>query len=386
MTATEPDVLDLLRAIDPIDPVDPLAQPGQAHADAARLAQVQRVVQLRRAYASPPASTSGARGRWRVAAIVVAAVVAAPVGLVAMLPGVASRLGLPWVTSVAVLGSEAADRLCDGGGHATAIPPSQASLRLWPGELPSGWTVTAVFARDIDVSRSGCVVPSMVLAETTADNVVVGSVRVVGPRTSVSLPGDPEFTTDRVAGRPAREVTYPGMEVPDFRRWLVTGPGGLTWELDAAGLTESRARQIADSLSFTTTHVDYRAEPGSPVSVLYRRTGPPYPTRASGGLEWYVNFRDASGHVRGLSVRRSPLRLPLGSEEIAPGSRLRQVEGRPAVENPGSLTVEVRPGVLASTEVRGDLPAIEQLLGSLVNLDSDDPRLQRYALDEHYGR
>jgi hypothetical protein len=390
MTRTDTDVMDLLRASDPVQ--------RSSSPDADQLAGVRRIVDHRRNSAplAPPLPSArshpahSTHRRSRVAAIALAAVVATPVGLVALVPGTANRLGLPWLTPAAVIGTELSQRACDGGGHATAIPPAEASPRLWPGELPAGWSVETVFARKLDASRSGCSAPSLVLAETTGGR-VGGSVRVVGPLRRMGYPGDPTFTPDRIAGLTAREVAYPGMERSDFQRWVVTGPAGLEWEVDGVGLGEQRAREIADRLSFTPTHVSYAAGADPSVSVLYQRTGPPYPNVTSGGLEWTVRFRDAEGRRREVLVRRSALRLPIGSDEIAPGARIVELDGRPAVEHTtaggsrGSVTVEVQPGILAWADVRDDLQVVEQLLSSLVQLDKDDPRLTTYALHETYG-
>lgn len=383
MTVAEPDVLDLLRA------ADPLSEPGTD--DGGRLAAARRLVDAyrRRSPARPTPQPWAKQPRhrwWRVAAITLACIVAAPVVLVATLPGMVGRLGLPWPgTSVAVIGSELADRVCETGGHATAIAPSEANLRLWPGSLPAGWTPRTVFARDIDHSHEGCVAPSLVLAQLTEGRVVVGIVRVVGPREAMRYPGDPTLTTDEIAGLPAKRVIYPGMQDPSFHRWVLTGPGGLFWEVEAVGFTDVQARSIADQLSFTEAHVDYQAATAAPVSVLYRRSAQPYPTTTSGGLEWYVYFRDEAGHARHLLVRRGSLELPLAADEIAPGARQLDVNGLPGIQDGRYLTVEVQPGVLASIEVAGDLPTAERLLTSLSSLDPSDPRLRRYALREEYG-
>lgn len=369
------DVLPLLRAADPVDAsVDTV--------DAVRLAGVRRVVDLHRHAAAPTPTRHGAR-RWRAVAIGLGAVVAAPVALVAVLPGTANRLGLPWVTSAAVLGTEIAARTCDGGGHSSALAPSEASPRLWPADLPAGWSVDTVLANRTDSSTAGCVAPSLVLAEMADDQVVGGIVRVVGPVRRVNQPGDPTRIPDRVAGLAADEIVYPGLGDARFHRWVVTGAPDGEWEVVTLGLSESRAREITDRLTFTATQVSYPDD--ATVSVRYRRNGPPYPRHTSGGIDWSLTLLDPSGRERQLEVRRDTLRLPLGAREFSPGTRFFELDGHAAMDDPVSarrhvLSIEVLPGVVASATAFGDEADVERLLTSLVDLDPGDPRLVTHAL------
>lgn len=386
MTVTDDELLDLLNAADPIGPA--AVHGGASVDDPTRLAQVRRVVDARREQQpwSRPHRRLDRLQRWRVAAMVTAAVVATPVGLLASLPGIASRLGLPWATSVAVIGSELADRECDSGGHSSAIAPSDASMRLWPSELPAGWAPETVFARDIDKSHRGCLLPSLVLADLGADRTVNGLIRVVGPRQAFRYQGDITTSPDQLAGLSAKMISYdPSFQDPAFHRWVVTGPGGSLWEVAAIGISVAETRRTLAKAQFTRRSVSYAEGADPSMSVLYRREGPPFQLTTSGTLEWYVYFRDEQDRERHLFVWRSAPAVPLTADEYGPGAQLLDVDGRPAILDPRNLTVEVRPGVLASMEVAGDLPAVQGLLSDLVDLNRDDPRLRRYALDEKYS-
>lgn len=374
MTTTDLDLMALLRAVDPMNP--------ETDGDVtARLTGVRRVIDTRRSV--PPAHDTRPSGRrWRTVAVLAAAAVLSPLAVVTLVPGIAARVGMPWV---AILGSDVADRLaCESGGHATQIPPREAPLRLWPGELPAGWTVQNVWAHEVD-GPGGCWTPSLVVGATGADGVVTGTVQVIGPRADISMSGEPDLRPDRVAGRPAHEVVYPGMETAGFRRWVVRGPGDQEWEVRTNGFDGRRAREVVDQITLTATHASYQESPGSDVTVLHQRTGPPYPT-TSHGYDWYVTFLDDQGHKRQLWVRDTSLDVPIVSEAV-PGVRLYQLDGHPAMADvatagPGDLAVEPSPGVLVVVSPRGDLKVAEQLLTSLVNLDRNDPRLTRYDLPE----
>ena len=380
MTTTDMDLMAMLRAVDPIN--------TDTETDvAARLGGVRRVIDARRVSAATVRDTRSSYRRWQVVAVLAGAAVLSPVAVVSLVPGMAARVGMSWM---AIVGTEVADRLaCDGGGYASPIPPRDAPLRLWPGELPAGWTVQTVFARRTEGS-AGCTAPSLTVAETAPDGVVTGTVRVVGPQRRIAMPGDPDLNPDRVAGRPAVEVVYPGMERPDFRRWIVRGPEDREWEVLSIGFEGGRDREVVDQLAFTATHASYTQSPGSELTVVHERTGPPYPD-TSDGLEWYVTLRDDRGRKRAIYVRDTSLDIPIVSE-VVPGARVYQLDGRPAMadtpatEGVQSLTIEPAPGVLATMPIRGDLDVVERVLTSLVNLDKGDPRLTEYALPERYEK
>ena len=385
MTSTRDlDLLDTVRWADPLR--DALVG---AASDADRLLGARRVLGARVGHPTEPISRPFLRrpSWWRRVALVTAVLTALPIGATVVVPDVMTRLGLRWltdqVTGSATAGGGAESGLPCGTGHAQAIRPDRAPLRLWPTDLPDGVRVTTVFARSTSFT-GWCTDPSLVLAELTPDGTVRGSLAVIGPGRDIQQDGEPERLLDRVAGLPAVRIGYPGMQSPDFQRWVVTDRDLNEWEVVVIGYPAGVARTMADGLSFRGTDVSWSGR-DQRLTLLHRRTGRPYPTSTSGGLDWYVRLSDG----RSLEIQTSPNRRQAGlfGDGVAPGTRVYHLGGRPThawVEGgiTRSVAVEVSPGVRAFMEVRGDLPAVERMLTSLVDLDPDDPRLDDLALDE----
>lgn len=377
-----PNELHTLNHLDPIREVD-LTELDQ------HLQQARRIVDARR----PDAAPTGRRRRWRAIAVATAIAATMPVAAVIVVPDVVRKTGLPWVTDLT--GSATAENgmipgLSCGGGYAAAIRPGEAPLRLWPRQLPAGWTVERVFARRTS-TWGWCTPPSLVLARTGAVGVVTATVTVVGPNRDIQWDGEPRLVPDRVAGQPADAVVYPGMEMANFHRWMVT-TGRDQWEVVVNGLDRAEAKAAADGLVFTDTLVSWQGQTGSPnFEIVHRRNdAQPYPNRVWGGLEWSVVLRDPAGRERSIEVMRRAAEWRQGlAADVHVGARQVWLGGRPALVNTdpepaSSITLEVVPGVRAVMNVQGDGAAVEQILTSLENLPADDPRLDEYAAKERY--
>ena len=198
-----------------------------------------------------------------------------------------------------------------------------------------------------------------------ADGVVVGTVGVVGPVPRVSMPGDPTYLPDSIAGLAAREVVYPGMGDALFHRWVVTGPSGDEWEVVTTGLAVTRARRWRRPLAIGPTRVDYAESGDATVSQLYRRAGAPYPRRSSAGSSGpCASSTTTAGSARSrCSDALSASHWQPPSSARARGSAL-STTARP-MENPVTprrhiLQVEVQPGVVASAAGLGDDAAVLQ--------------------------
>lgn len=375
------DHLDLLTAIGSLDPA------ASAHStEAVQLAGIRRVVDARRAVEHPHHRPLRRRWRWLVA--LTAGFTALPVVVTIAVPDLVARLRVPWVAPD-VLGSATAgggvlSGLSCGGGYARAVRPDTAPIRLWPAEIPAGWSVRQVFANQSEWT-GWCTPPSLRLVRLTDDGTVTARVEVTGPSRDIRWDGEPRLRPTRLAGLPAREVTYPGMGQSDFHRWVVEPGGGNQWVVESIGLTEVEARTVAEGLRIDDANVAWTQGDGPEMTVLDQRVGRPYPNRVMSSLEWYLELHDGRA-TRSIEIRRrEPQIFPI---ELGPGCRLYRLGGRSALMcpdgrgRPNSLSVEVQPGVIAWADVRGDRAEVERLLLSLTDLPKDDPRLDRYATNQ----
>ena len=368
---------DVLRAADPIrgQDTDPLAG---VHLSRAAALLAQRLLVAARTMAIRPRH----RRSWRrrLIAATVAAVVLPGVAVVAG-PPIAARFGLsgtPFAES-AVAGD---GRLTCEGGDAAAIPPDSAAVRLWPTALPSGWRVTRVFARRFS-GTNWCTAPSLVVVRTNATGLITGTVRLTGPVPGIKVEKGARTAPDRVWRYDA--VRFRDRDDSRYHTWIVTDPTGGQWfaEVDGYRLAQARALLGAARLDGHTARWESRRTPT--LRVVHRRTGPPYPTTIHDGLDWYLNL-DARGTGRQLEAWGGRGGAPVASTATV-GTRMIAVRGTVMLVDyvegrPNAVYADVEPGMVAWSDVRGDLPAAEARLLSLRNLPADDPRLRRYALKE----
>ena len=373
------DVLDLLAASDPQrDTVSDAS-------DSARLATIRALVEV-----SPEQSTAPLapmRSVWPrrlvVGGVAAGVLAAVPVVIPALLPDGANSP----LSSLAIADD---GRLNCGEGYATAIPPKDADLRLLPAELPPGWTLIKIFARD-ETSHGYCVDPSLTVADPQD-----GSRRlsVYGPFPPIDVEGLGSSTQVTLWGRPAARFDYDFKAPRELHRWVWTDETGQTWLAEMLGYTLAEGSDVLGSVKTETDHVLWEPlDSASHLSVLHRRTGPPYSTD-SRGLSWYVDLVGPGGPVSltvGKSYHNEP--APLLSRPSLAAGEVTQLNGRPLVveaqetpDAPYFLLYEFAPGVhVGATTTRPPSDDLLRVIGSLTDVSADDPRLTELALDEDYG-
>lgn len=144
---------------------------------------------------------------------------------------------------------------------------------------------------------------------------------------------------------------------------------------------------VAHAASFDGRNVDWNPAAAPGLRVLHQRTGEPYKTSTT-GEDWYLRF-DGAGPERTVEAvsRRGDNASVLS--RVTTGSRLATVAGRDAFVlkidgAPRAVYTDVRPGLTAFSEVRGDLEPVLRMIASLSQLDQDDSRLDDLALAESY--
>ena len=340
-----------------------------------------------------PARTHRLRPRTRLALVAAAAAVITAVPVVASVVGDDGD-GAPSVLPVAVAGN---GELVCGQGYASIVDPAEAEVRLLPDQLPAGWAYTEVFARH---ERSqGCDAQSLVALRLDPAGVVTGRVAVSGPvEAFVNGPVvDRDSVPDTVFGAPARRfdlVPDPARYVDaEVHRWVWTDGAGRQWSAEVIGFGLDEARRQLTGVAIDGDAVAWEpVDPGW--TLVHRRTGAPYVV-PTGGVIWTVGL---TGGVegRGFDVYSSPEPdLPVAADAFI-GDRLTDLDGRAAVVSPprggeadggapGSsplmtVAVDVQPGVRAVTRIEAeDLAAVEQMLVSLRQVPTDDPRIEEYG-------
>jgi RNA polymerase sigma-70 factor, ECF subfamily len=378
MTRTD-HLLDALRTVDPVAPED-------ASADFERLRRIRASLDGRRLAPIDVelANPSRPHLRRRVAIVAAVAAVGSAVPVAAGIVLGQDRAGRLLPAAVAGDG-----RLQCGGGYAKAIPPGKASLRLLPADLPSGWSLKRVFARD-ESTRGWCTPASLTAIAAGADGVVSASLHVTGPVQAI-VGGDQAMASDVIDG--SKAVRY-GDDEMRFYAWIWTDDVGQEWQAEVAGYGLDEARAVMSAVRTEGTDVTLAASGAPQFHVVHRRTGKPYATSWN-ALAWYVDLDD-KGAERSLHVRQQLTDIVPIAAHLRAGARLITIAGKPAILYPRTgnpdkgdgksfrvLLVEDRPGVVVQTELHdGELPEISRVIGSLSNTDPGDERLERYRLRE----
>jgi hypothetical protein len=370
------DLDTLLRDADPLR-----TRPGD---DVSLLATVRERIDRDR---EPVSSPHGRRMTWPrrigLAAAAAAVLTAVPLVLSAVLPDDA---GLQQhVVPAAVAGDGTID--C-GTGFAAVIDPADADPRLLPDQVPHGWRLTEVFARESSTT-GWCIPPSLAVLQFGPDEVVSGTLRVIGPIQAViddrSMGGS---TPDTVDGHAARLFT--AADGGPLNRWIWTDDHGQQWEAESDGASLEQARTALAAVATSGSRISWSPARAAGWTAVHVRTGAPYSTHRQ-GLEWYMRF-DGHGREQMLEVDRDggPT-VPLAARAQV-GSRLTTLGGRPAVISPGdgvpaatAVQVEVGPGTTAWGRAAGDdladLADLTTMLTSLRDVQRDDPQLARYGTD-----
>jgi hypothetical protein len=375
-------VLDLLASSDP--------QRGGStdETDAARLVAIRAMVDTAVTAVEPSPSTKRTRSVGPRGLVVVGVTVAVLAALAVLVPAL-----LPDGARAPLSDAAIADggRLNCDEGYAAAIPPRDADLRLLPARLPSGWTLTRIFARE-ETFRGYCVPPSLTVADPDQP---WRRMSVYGPFPAISLDGLGEGTPVTVVGRPGLRFDYDFASPHELHRWVWTDGAGQTWMAETSGYPLTEADTVVATVSTEGDRVRWEpADPTRRLSVLHQRNGPPYPTD-SRSLAWYVDL-DGPGGPLSLQVsktyRDDPAPL-LASTSPGPFGEVTRLNGRTLIlnheggrESPTLLAYEWAPGVVVQAEIRSHaLADALAIIGSLTDVPADDPRLETYALDEDYG-
>jgi hypothetical protein len=375
-------------ALDLVATSDPQRGGSTDEADAARLVAIRAIVDTAVTTVEPSPSTKRTRRVWPRGLVVVGVAAAVLAAAAVLVPAVLPDRARAPLSDAAIADD---GRLNCGEGYAAAIPPRDADLRLLPARLPSGWTLTRIFARE-QTSRGYCVPPSLTVADPDRS---WRRMSVYGPFPAVSLDG-------LGAGRPVTVVGRPGLRFDDevaslheLHRWVWIDQSGQTWMAEASGYPLTEADTVVAAVSTQGDRVRWEpANPTSRLSVLHQRTGPPYPTD-SRSLAWYVDLDGPGGPLR-LQVTKTygddPAPL-LASTSPGPFGEVTRLNGRTLIlndegrrESPTLLAYEWAPGVVVQAEIPGHaLADTLAIISSLTHVPTDDPRLETYALDEDYG-
>lgn len=324
--------------------------------------------------------------RWRLV-LVAAAAAALPVAAVAV-PAALERAELGG-SLVGTASATEAGLEC-GTGYAQPIRPDSATVRPWPGELPSGWSVREVFARATEVT-GWCTTPSLTAAQLDQSGLVVGTVTITGPIHSIAVDPSQRLSEDRIGTYGARRLLGSALEAGDstdtHATWIITDDTGAQWYAFVDGYPAEQARSLLAAATFDGRSVSWNQATAPSLRVLHQRTGDPYPTSTT-GEDWYLRL-DGAGADRHIEARSRRGDTASVISQVTVGSRLITIAGRPAMviegdSKPVAVYADLRPGVSVISEVRNDLPDTLRVLGSLYELPQADSRLDDFALDESY--
>jgi len=374
-----PDLDALLGAADPA---------RQAGPDGALLARVRERIDAERADVTP-----AGHHRWpwprRVALIAAAAAVLTAVPLVVSAVHDGDGGG-PALVSPAIA--------ADGSitcipGDTAVVAPGDASVRLLPDQLPSGWSYRSIMVRH--TPRNSCIPVSLAVVRQDADGLVTARIAVTGPvDAQIDEPQlVDESVPDTVAGHPALRFDVARSTI-GLRRWVWTDDGGRWWSVETAGMSLEEARQALASVHVDDTQLSWDAAATPGWTVVHQREGAPYET-AQDVTSWSIELTDGEiTRVLGVDVT-GPVQLPLATR-VDVGDRLSTIGGHPAIiarpqggeadgGAPGSLPrtfvlIEPEPGTVALSAPPDDERAdFEDMLASLRQVAADDPRIERYG-------
>jgi hypothetical protein len=376
------------RVLDLVATSDPQRGGSTDEADAARLVAIRAMVDTALTAVKPSPSTKRTRSVWPRGLVVVGVAVTVLAALAVLVPAL-----LPDGARVPLSDPAIADggRLNCGEGYATAIPPRDADLRLLPARLPSGWTLTRIFARE-QTSRGYCVPPSLTVADP---NQSWRRMSVYGPFPAISLDGLGAGTPVTVVGRPGLRFDYEVATPHELHRWVWTDGTGQTWMAETSGYPLTEADTVVTAVTTQRDRVRWEpADPTSRLSVLHQRSGPPYPTD-SRSLAWYIDLDGPRGplHLQVSKTYRGDPAPLLASTSPGPFGEVTRLNGRMLILNnegrrgsPTFLAYELAPGVVVQAEIRSHaLADALAIISSLTDVPANDPRLETYALDEDYG-
>ena len=279
-------------------------------------------------------------------------------------------------------------------GYTAAVPPEDAAVRLLPDRLPDGWAYTAIRARQDD--PAACGPPSLTALREDPTGLVTGRIAVTGPIDARVRQGKlTRSVPDTLFGHPAHRFDGTSPDGVEHHRWVWTDDQGQ-WSAEASGMPLGEAVQLLAAVSIDGPQVGWDAAAAPGWSLVHLRDGAPYGV-VTGTYRWSADLTDG-GEQRFLevSVSRSPA-VPLLAG-VGVGERVVTLAGRPAVLGhprggesnggpPGSVAttpvlVELAPGTVAwSFGTDEQLPAVEEMLGSLRQVPADDPRIERYDTD-----
>lgn len=385
--------------IDELRMADPLLRNDVANAEQ-RLAGVRRITDARRSAPTTsgiPARRLGER-RWLVLAGVAT-------GLAVLGTAVLSLPAPDQGPSLAVT-SVALDRdgnlTCDPPtGFSEPIDPAESSVRLLPTWLPDGWQVGAVWA--VKETGSTCYLhPSLTVADTERDGRVVRSAMVYGPIPEPITMADEiaDTTAVTVAGQAGQMITRTSPKGADELLWVWADPAGGNWLMRSYGYTHQTGKDLAAALrpEGTTMSLDADAAP-SGTTVVFQRTGEPYPARTP-TYHWTLTL--GTGPMQGrdgevtLEATGSPADT-LGLDGVFPDGMYvtgsgDELQVRQDTYGPMSLYL-LRPGTLVAlgaNQATGGEPTLgsmtpnqwQRVVTHLEQVPADDPRLADLALKE----
>lgn len=387
------DLMDQLRMADPLLRQD-LDDSEQ------RLAGVRRVADARRATpapAVPPARRSPARRCLVLAGAAASVAVLGTAVLSLPVPGEGPSLA---VTAVA-LGNDGRLTCNPPDGFSEPIAPAASEVRLLPTWLPDGWRVGAVWA--VKDTGSTCYLnPSLTLADTGSDGRVARSAMVYGPiREPIDITSEiADSKAVSVAGQQGQMITRSGPKGPDELLWLWADPAGDHWLMRSYRYTSDAGQQLAAALrpEGTTIGVDQDAAPTG-TSVVFQRTGEPYPARTP-TYRWTLTLSTGPMQGREGEVTIAATGTPagtLGLDGVFPDGMAVTGSGddvQVRMYAYGAMNLFLpRPGtlvMLSPNEVTGGEPTLgsmtpeqwERVVTHLDQVPADDPRLAALALDE----
>ncbi len=330
------------------------------------------------------------RGRWVRRALAVAAAAALlPVGRIAV------DTVNPAGASVAIAADGSLQ--CSGEGHAAAIDPRDADLRLLPVSLPHGWQVATIAARwQTSNDPAACWVPALSLVRLDDDRVVTGNVSVRGPFAEVDVES---FTGPRSTVQVAGEQgLLLDSSQEGFLRWVWTADD-RTWVMEARELTLDQGQLVATGITTTGTDVDWQptGDDGD-LQVVARRPGPPS-TRRAADLAWYVDLTGPDGRAAHYMVDHQPEHPTPALQAAWPGVVVSPDGTEARLERPGrrdgedqimvwrdGLRISAGVGPIFGTDANAPATVpfgvLSAIVDSLAPAPADDPRLTEYALDE----
>jgi len=268
-----------------------------------------------------------------------------------------------------------------------AAPPECGSSRSGSQrDLPAAQLISRLLSRDAAYQlewvqsterTENCVdaPAALVLTDTDPAGFVTRAVTVWGPRSTpvgyANLTVDSPATPTTIRGVPTRVVKVGG-----GLRIGWTEPGGRSWEITGAGLTQQQIQSIAGTLQISGDVVTLPEVPaGFTAQVRPAAAEPPDLTTR----EWFLSYKSGSLLLR--AVERHRLFAESASYSVrGPRMQLTTVRGRPAsfygTPQSSFLSWEERPGLYVSLTANGTpQDKLKAFAESLEEVEASDSRI-----------